>query len=61
MFSKIGKWWHKDKEIDLVALNKETKELAFFVVKWADLSHKKALDILEKLKEKSKFVKWYKG
>jgi len=61
MFSKIGKWWHKDKEIDLVALNKETKEIAFFEVKWKDLSHKEALGILEKLKEKSKFVKWYKG
>ena len=24
-FTKIGKWWHKDKEIDIVALNEQAK------------------------------------
>jgi AAA+ ATPase superfamily predicted ATPase len=23
LFTKLGRWWHKDKEIDLVALNEE--------------------------------------
>ena len=31
-FTKIGKWWHKDKEIDLVALNEKTKEILFSVI-----------------------------
>jgi AAA+ ATPase superfamily predicted ATPase len=25
-FTKLGRWWHKDKEIDVVALNEESKE-----------------------------------
>jgi AAA+ ATPase superfamily predicted ATPase len=37
IFTKLGRWWHRDKEIDLVALNEETKEIAFFEVKWSDL------------------------
>ncbi|MBN2013837.1 MAG: ATP-binding protein, partial [Candidatus Altiarchaeota archaeon] len=31
--SKIGRWWHRDLEIDLVALGR--KEAAFFEVKWS--------------------------
>jgi AAA+ ATPase superfamily predicted ATPase len=23
LFTKLGRWWHKDKEIDLVPLNEE--------------------------------------
>ncbi len=57
-FQKIGGWWHKDKEIDVVALNNETKEIAFFEVKWGDIEIKAARNILNELKEKSKFVKW---
>ena len=57
-FQKIGRWWRKDKEIDLVALNEETKEIGFFEVKWKNLKEKQAVKILEDLKEKSKFVEW---
>ena len=60
----IGKWWgyirkgneRKEIEIDLVALGK--KEIGFFECKWKTLSEGKARKILEKLKEKSKYVKW---
>ena len=57
-FQKIGRWWRKDMEIDLVALNEETKEIGFFEVKWKDLKEKEARKILRELKEKSKFVEW---
>ncbi|MCK4429367.1 MAG: ATP-binding protein [Candidatus Aenigmarchaeota archaeon] len=57
-FQKIGRWWHKDKEIDLVALNEEKKKILFVECKWKDLKEKKARKILEELKEKSKFVDW---
>ena len=60
-FHRIGRWWRKDKEIDLVALNEETKEIAFFEVKWSDLGIKEARRILSELKEKSEFVDWNKG
>jgi AAA+ ATPase superfamily predicted ATPase len=57
-FTKIGRWWHKDREIDIVALNDDTKEILFCECKWRSLSSNNASEILEKLKEKSKFVEW---
>jgi len=57
-FQKIGRWWHKNKEIDLIALNNKTKQIAFFEVKWKNLKEKEVKRIIEKLKEKSKFVDW---
>ncbi|MCK4730223.1 MAG: ATP-binding protein [Candidatus Aenigmarchaeota archaeon] len=57
-FTKLGRWWYKDKEIDLVALNEETKEIGFFECKWKDLKEKEARKILRELKQKSKFVDW---
>ncbi|MGP8321238.1 MAG: ATP-binding protein [Methanosarcinaceae archaeon] len=57
-FSKIGKWWHKEKEIDIVALNESTKEIMFIECKWQDLSAKQVDKILVELKEKSNFVRW---
>ncbi len=32
VFTKIGRWWYKDKEIDLVVLNEEEKEIYFLNV-----------------------------
>jgi len=61
LFTKLGRWWHKDKEIDLVALMEERKEIAFFEVKWRDLKLEEARSILAGLKEKSEFVDWNKG
>lgn len=57
-FSKIGKWWHKEREIDIVALNESTEEIMFIECKWQDLSAKQVDKILAELKEKSKFVRW---
>ena len=58
-FSKIGKWWHKKREIDIIALNEAKKRIAFFECKWKELSYDKSLQILEDLKIKSREVKWY--
>jgi AAA+ ATPase superfamily predicted ATPase len=59
-FFRIGKWWHKDKEIDLIALNEQTKQIAFFEVKWHEFKREKeAARILDALKEKSAFVNWF--
>jgi len=57
-FERIGRWWYKDKEIDIVALNEQTKEILFVECKWQD--NVNARKILEELKEKSKFVDWNK-
>lgn len=45
-------------EIDWVAINEETKEILFVECKWKDLNEEEFGKILEKLKEKTKFVKW---
>ncbi|NCN39471.1 MAG: ATP-binding protein [Candidatus Aenigmarchaeota archaeon] len=55
-FNKIGRWWHKDKEIDIVALNEKMKDILFVECKWKDNVNPEK--ILENLKEKAKYVEW---
>lgn len=57
VFNKIGKWWHKEEELDIVALNEETKEILFVECKWQDRVD--ALKILLEIKDKSKLVPWH--
>ncbi len=59
-YTDIHKWWHKEIEIDLLATNDETKDIMFIECKWKSLSLRDSLRIMEKLKEKSTFVKWNK-
>lgn len=58
-FTKIGRWWHKDKEIDIMALNEETKEILFVECKWQERVNPSK--ILQELKEKAEFVDWNKN
>jgi len=57
--TKIGRWWHKDREIDIVAINEERKQILFTECKWKDKVN--AEKILKELKEKAKFVDWNLG
>lgn len=66
-FTKIGRQYgtipsakkgENQYEIDWVAINEETKEILFTECKWKDLNEEEFGKILEKLKEKAKFVKW---
>ncbi len=54
--TKIGKWWHRDKEVDVVAFNERSGDILFAEVKWRDKVDGERT--LHKLKEKSKHVKW---
>lgn len=56
-FDEVRKWWHKDKEIDIVALNEEQKEILFCECKWKE--NVDAGKVLRELKEKAKFVQWH--
>lgn len=56
--SRIGKWWHKGEEIDIVALDEEKKGTTFIEVKWADLREHEWGKVLDQLREKSQYVKW---
>lgn len=58
-FSKIGKWWHKGEEIDIVTLNEESKEITFLECKWSTVNEKEAEHIIANLKRKAMQVKWY--
>ncbi len=53
---KIGKWWYKDNEIDIVALHETTKEILFCECKWAN--NVNAEKIAKDLKRKSPLVDW---
>ena len=59
--SRIGKWWYKDKEIDIVALDEDKKHIAFFECKWKDLSYNQSLKLLDELQGKAGFVEWFNG
>ena len=62
--SLVGKWWgykregkkRKSIEIDIVALNKEKKEILFSECKWKNKVNAEAT--FKELIEKSKYVKW---
>lgn len=58
-FSEARKWWHKDKEIDVVVLMEQTKQILFAECKWQEGVN--AEKVLAELKEKSQHVKWNKG
>ncbi|ALM75250.1 ATP-binding protein [Thermococcus barophilus] len=55
-FTKIGKWWHKNEEIDLVALNEREKKALFVEVKWKELSEREARGVLKDLERKAELV-----
>ncbi|MFA4701120.1 ATP-binding protein [Pyrococcus kukulkanii] len=55
-FTKIGKWWHRREEIDVVALNEREKKALFVEVKWKELGRNDVRRILTELKRKSELV-----
>lgn len=59
--TKIGKWWHKGREIDIVAGSERTREIAFIEVKWSILDTKQFQKTVDELKEKTKYIGWYKN
>lgn len=58
-FERVGKWWDKNEEIDVVALNSETKEILFGEAKWSQKMI--GVDIYENLKKKARLVDWNFG
>ncbi|MBO8174593.1 MAG: ATP-binding protein [Thermococcus sp.] len=51
---RIGSWWHKGEEIDVVAYDRES--IVLFEVKWSDLRKIDVSRVLRKLKRKSKLL-----
>lgn len=55
--SQIGRWWDKNEEIDIVALNEEDSNILFGEVKWSNKPI--GTNIYFDLKRKSKLVEWH--
>jgi AAA+ ATPase superfamily predicted ATPase len=55
-FNKLGRWWDKNTEIDLVGLNEETNSILFVETKWNNKPI--GMDILHSLKQKASHVQW---
>ena len=55
-FSAIGRWWVKNEEIDLVALDDESKTIWFGECKWS--TKKVGEDIYQELRRKAQRVDW---
>jgi len=57
-FTSIGKWWFKNNEIDLIALDTEKRTATFIEAKWSNLNAKDCQRLLQNLKTKSQNFKW---
>ena len=57
-FDTYGRWWDKNEEIDLIAVNNRTSGILFAEVKWSNKSV--GTNIYEDLKRKSQKVEWSK-
>ncbi len=50
-FTRVGRWWHREKEIDIIAIDRESNTAYFCEVKWSAVTDPDRL--LESLKSKS--------
>ncbi len=55
-FEDNGKWWYKDKEIDILAVNNKEKSILFGECKWQEKVN--VFEIVKMLLEKSKYIAW---
>ncbi len=56
-YKKVGKWWFKEDEIDIVGLDEESRSIAFGECKWS--KNKVDENVLRDLKNKSEKVRWH--
>ncbi len=56
--NKIGRWWDRNEEIDIVAFNEEESKILFGEVKWSNKAV--GTNIYEDLKRKSQKLEWNK-
>jgi len=57
-FSRLGRWWQKEVEIDLVGLDESFGSSLFCECKWSALTRRQARGILTALREKAREVRW---
>jgi AAA+ ATPase superfamily predicted ATPase len=57
-FTTMGKWWFKNTEIDLIALDEETRTTTFLETKWSNLNEQDTQRTLNNLKTKAQQFRW---
>jgi len=57
-FTVLGRWWHKEQEIDIVGLDESSGTALFCECKWSSLSRADAQRVLSALERKSAEVRW---
>jgi len=55
-FSRVGRWWEGNEEIDLIAINENTNQILFGEAKWSN--KQVGTNIYEDLKAKTQKVRW---
>ena len=58
-YARIGTWWHRGDEIDIVCLRDDERRILFCEVKWQDGVD--AMGVLERLRERAPKVSWHTG
>lgn len=58
-FDKVGRWWNRNAEIDIVAIDKAGNNIIFGECKY--WKRKVGIDVLTELEQKSEQVEWKKG
>lgn len=58
-FLVVGRWWDRNDEIDVVALNWDLNAILFGEVKWSE--RPVGVDVYEDLRKKAQKVEWGKG
>lgn len=58
-FTTIGKWWYKNNEIDLIALDETEQTATFIETKWSTLNKQDCQRIIHNLKTKAKHFRWH--
>jgi uncharacterized protein len=56
---KVGRWWEKEKEIDLIGISKKERKIVFGECKWS--AKPVGTNIFSELKKKSSTVQWERG
>ena len=54
--ARVGLWWHRGEEIDIVGLNEKEDTILFGECKWS--KNRVDIKLLDELKQKSECVKW---
>ncbi len=58
-FTRWGRWWNRENEIDVVALDNDSHDILFCECKWQN--RKIGVDVIKLLLDKSLLVNWFNG